>query len=1533
MFQPFLCAVKSLIVTAFSPTVMRSFSEPCRRFHLCRSTVAIAVLVGMMPCVPSAHAQAIPPSLVGITEWTGTVTQSPPAPGFTSGTWNVTMFMAANAGGQGTVTNSFMQSQSQPQYWIFSTGGGNISGGVFTFTGSAHTWSLPFGDFPCGSAATQTANITATTITQSGPASGNGTCATTSATSVLNNISGRNLGCLPCGWQAMLAKSQIKNANEPTNGASLSTVGDPIDISTGNVYEVVTDYTTSGPNPLAFTRYYNSFNPLLANATAFSVPHWRHNYDRYLQLGLSQVVAERPDGRQIIFTLSGGVWTPPTGVDMSLTRTSTAWILTDHDDTVETYPTFFNPILPEAEILLVAQSVPVATITYRGGYSQAVAYNSIGQPTTVTDSYGRQLAFAYTNGQLATVTTPDSLVLTYAYDSSGAAPGVTDRLVSVSYNTTPPGSVTYQYGNAAFPFAITAVIDENGNAQSSFTYDGFGRALTSKRAGGADAFTITYNDTAGSRTVVNALGNQDTYAFLAFNGIQHLTQIGRVLPNTTINRFFTYDANGYLATATNWNGIKIAFTNNAHGDPATIVEASGTTLARTTTITYDSAFVHLPASVATPALTTSLTYDTAGNLLTKTLTDTTTTTVPYSTNGLIRIWTYTWNNFLPASITSPAGNVTSFTFDATGALTAVTNALNQTTSVTAHTGGGLPLTVVDPNGVTTMLAYDGRNRLTSKTLQTATGPLQTLFAYDPAGNLISATQPDGSRITNSYDAANRVTKASDLFGNSVNFTLDGLGDTTRVSIQNQAGTATRTVTATYDKLGRPTANVNGAGWTRQFGWDNNGNNTVWTDFFQPAAGGPSAHTYSNDALNRATLEQFAVNTTFTWDVHDRPLTVTDANGGVTSNVYDGFGETIQQNSPDSGITVYRYDADGNLISKTDALNVTANYGYDALDRITSVSYPAGPAGNIAYAYDEAAPGFGIGHLTSLTDAAGSLTRSYDERGNLVTETRITGNGSHTTSYSYDSASRLSSITYPSGSIVSYVRDAMGRVISVGATPLGGTATMLANNIAYKPFGPWTNLTYGNGIAETVGYDGDYSVTSVLDAGTATVQNVSYIYGSGVRGEQYQVTFTRDNFVSANSLNMSYDGKLRILSAGGSGATGSTTAYDANDNRTGYSGSAPVSFAYTAHTNRLASYTVGSGTTAVTTTVTTDARGSVTAFSTGLISITGSAISTGPITALSYNNAGQLASASGLPGTLGVYIYDAFGNRFSKTVCSPSPAICNMQLATTFTYAPDGTLLEEVAPAGAARDYVYLNGRPLAMLDNGATSSFTYLHDDLLGTPQVATNQSQAVVWHSTLLPYGTPISVTGTTTVNLRRPGQYFDAETGLFSNGFRTYAPQLARYLQSDPIGLTGGWNTYSYVSARPMAFVDPSGLCGYDPAYKERCAKWRAGILALQKNMLRRQAAIMNNGLNGPAKPWSTPEDIQYPGQSVQGHYNLIDGDRAKIDEYRRLIGLYCPPEDDDSGGGTPITIKTPTTTIGSVTTIIVGTLGTISILVLAF
>ncbi|MDR3740716.1 MAG: RHS repeat-associated core domain-containing protein, partial [Terracidiphilus sp.] len=136
----------------------------------------------------------------------------------------------------------------------------------------------------------------------------------------------------------------------------------------------------------------------------------------------------------------------------------------------------------------------------------------------------------------------------------------------------------------------------------------------------------------------------------------------------------------------------------------------------------------------------------------------------------------------------------------------------------------------------------------------------------------------------------------------------------------------------------------------------------------------------------------------------------------------------------------------------------------------------------------------------------------------------------------------------------------------------------------------------------------------------------------------------------------------------------------------------------------------------------------------------------------------------------------------------------------------GALLEETNTSSAAQaDYIYLDGRPVAVL-NGST--LYYLHDDMLGTPQLATDSNQTVAWQASYDPFG-QASVSGTITQNLRLPGQYFDVESGWNHNGFRDYAPTLGRYIEPDPLGRLGsGNNLYVYVGDNPVNLNDPLGL-----------------------------------------------------------------------------------------------------------------------------
>jgi len=109
------------------------------------------------------------------------------------------------------------------------------------------------------------------------------------------------------------------------------------------------------------------------------------------------------------------------------------------------------------------------------------------------------------------------------------------------------------------------------------------------------------------------------------------------------------------------------------------------------------------------------------------------------------------------------------------------------------------------------------------------------------------------------------------------------------------------------------------------------------------------------------------------------------------------------------------------------------------------------------------------------------------------------------------------------------------------------------------------------------------------------------------------------------------------------------------------------------------------------------------------------------------------------------------------------------------------------------------------------------HNDHLGTPQALTDINGTVVWTMSQTPFGIAtvnedpdgngIKVTN----NFRFPGQYFDAETGLNYNYFRSYDPAIGAYPQHDPIGLDGSMNPFRYVGGNPISLADSTGLAVY--------------------------------------------------------------------------------------------------------------------------
>jgi RHS repeat-associated protein len=190
-----------------------------------------------------------------------------------------------------------------------------------------------------------------------------------------------------------------------------------------------------------------------------------------------------------------------------------------------------------------------------------------------------------------------------------------------------------------------------------------------------------------------------------------------------------------------------------------------------------------------------------------------------------------------------------------------------------------------------------------------------------------------------------------------------------------------------------------------------------------------------------------------------------------------------------------------------------------------------------------------------------------------------------------------------------------------------------------------------------------------------------------------------------------------------------------------------------------------------------------------------------------------------------------------------------------------------------------------------TTDLYFLHNNHLATAQVVTDEAGDTVWEGHYSPFGEVEVVVEDVAFGGRFPGQYFDQESGLYYNYFRDYDPGIGRYVQSDPIGLWGGMNTYAYVNGNPTVYSDPLGLAVRDPN-SQYCKSLARRISNLEKELEKRYTEYESDPLN-------LPERIG-PGEALaetrRGHITKINETdsrlRKNIEKYYNECGSPPPP-----------------------------------------
>ena len=1040
----------------------------------------------------------------------------------------------------------------------------------------------------------------------------------------------------------------------------------------------------------------------------------------------------------------------------------------------------------------------VLSITVTGGgksRSWTFTYNSNGQPLTI-------------NGPRTDVN--DLTTLEYYDCTTGNECGQLEKVTNALGHV----NVYDTYDGAG---RLTQMTDPNG-LQTSFTYDSRGRLLTGTQtplAGTPRVTTMTYDDAGQLATVTAPDGAVLTYFY---NAAHYLTSVTDNLGNSIT---YDYDAMGNL-------------TDEDTYDPSS-------TLARTLNYAHD--LNDRLDTVTNGGFTTDIATDLVGNLTAET-----------DPNSNLTQHTYDVLNRLDTTIDALTG-IVDYNYDNHDNLTQVVAANGATTSYVYDNLDNLQSESSPDRGLTTYSYDDAGNRLTTID---ARGILTT-FSYDALNRLTQVSLDGGGTIDYEYDvgtnAKGRLNRITDASGNTA-WSYDNFGAVTNKS--QTVGSVVLTTQYAYDAQGRMTAMTLPSGKVVNYGFNTYEPESVSvsgttllsgasSEPFGPVSGwnwgDGSTHSRNYDLRGLLTEQSLALETrTLDYDDAGRLTSITDGQIGRDMS-YDELNRLTSfltgnpSNSSNPWLALAEVNAPNAVYLQSETVTSTQGFIWTPTMPTTSGTYEfrlfqAGGFNRLA----TSAP-ITVQAMSSPPPPIISLSGNFAYGGDPITATLAGGPGntydwlalapagSGDSSYSawvYVGATsavwQVNMPTTPGNYEIrlfennGYTRLATSQTITVSELIPASSATIEVSETEVAGGSPITvTMTGGPGNAS------DW--LGIFPAGSSNYSYLSYIYvGAG------QTSATWNTTVPTSPGK--YD--FRLLANGGytrlatseivwvpamdppsievsatsvfSGETVATVTSNVPD-VVSTSALASQAFQYDANGNRISltegglsySYTNEAGGNRLLSTVGPTAK--VYAYD-----ASGNVTSDGVHT-YSYDDRGRLVTVDVAAAS---YQHNGQGQRVKKTVGTTT---------VLFAYDEMGNLIGEYDSIGnTVREHVWFAGAPVAVL---AGTDTHYVHTDHLGTPRAITDAG-TVIWSWESDAYGSsaanedPDGDSTLFTYNLRFPGQYYDVETGFHYNYYRTYDPSTGRYLESDPIGLAAGPNTYSYVENMPTMRIDPLGLFG---------------------------------------------------------------------------------------------------------------------------